>query len=166
MHKGLVAALSDEYKTADILCLDREVDHKLLEVIAGGASGPPNLVDAVQRIVVDVDSLVIKINRSGLCCYLEKVFELKIVDPAETRPYEIALPYKTKRALKGVTVIRPDQGKKDMFDLPPQELRNLIRGFVWRDAHFGGDTLEQIAARECFSDAFVGRLIRRTFEGF
>lgn len=74
------------------------------------------------------------------------------------------LPYTTKRALKGVTIIRPDQGKKDMFDLPPQELRNLIRGFVWREAHFGGDTLEQIAAREGFSDAFVGRLIRRTLE--
>ena len=74
------------------------------------------------------------------------------------------LPYVTKRALKGVVIVQPDKKKEDIFDLPPQELRNLIRGFVWRDAHFQGETLEQIAAREGFSDAFVGRLIRQTFE--
>ena len=164
VHKALVAVLADKEKAADILGMGVEDDHKVLEIITGAANKMPDLVDAVQRVIVDVDSIVIKINRTTLGQYLEKELELKITPSAVTQPYEIALPYTTKRALKGVTIIKPDQGTKDMFDLPSQELRNLIRGFVWRDAHFKGDTLEQIAAREGFSDAFVGRLIRRTFE--
>lgn len=164
VHKALVDALADKGKTANILCMGIEEDHKALEIITGAADKMPDLVDSVQRVIVDIDSIVIKVNRAKLGQYLEKELELKITPSAVTQPYEIVLPYTTKRALKGVTIIRPDQGKKDMFDLSPQELRNLIRGFVWRDAHFKGDTLEQIASRESFSDAFVGRLIRRTFE--
>lgn len=164
VHKALVDALADKGKISNILGMGVEKDHKALEIIAGAANNMPDLVDAVQRVIIDVDSIVIKINRTALGQYLDKELALKITPCAMTQPYEIALPYTTKRALKGVTIIRSDQGKKDMFDLPPQELRNLIRGFVWRDAHFKGETLEQIAGREGFSDAFVGRLIRTTFE--
>lgn len=166
VHKALVSTLADNVKTADILGMNKEDDYKILEIISMASANLHDVTDVIQRVVVDVDSLIIKVNRAVLCHYLEKTLELKLSQPVEVQSYEITLPYIAKRALRGVTIVRPDQGKKDIFDLPPQELRNLIRGFVWRDAHFNGDTLEQIAARESFSDAFVGRLIRRTFEVF
>ncbi|HRJ11967.1 MAG TPA: hypothetical protein PKW15_01850 [Alphaproteobacteria bacterium] len=51
-----------------------------------------------------------------------------------------------------------------MFDLPSHELRDLIRGFIWRDEHFNGMTIREIAKRDKRSDAFVGGMIRKTFE--
>ena len=161
VHKAIEDLLCDQKKVVDVLGFD---DHKILNLIASSSGQLPDLVSAVQKIVVDVDSLTIKINRPALCKYVSKELELKIEAPSAELVYQIVLPYVTKRALKGVVIVQPDKKKEDIFDLPPQELRNLIRGFVWRDAHFQGETLEQIAAREGFSDAFVGRLIRQTFE--
>lgn len=44
------------------------------------------------------------------------------------------------------------------------ELRDLVRGVVWRDQHFNCLTIRQIAEREGHSEVFVGRLIHKTFE--
>jgi site-specific DNA recombinase len=164
VHKTVEDLLRDKEKAAEILGLDVEKDHKSLNIISANISELDDLVGAVQRVVVDVDSLIIKIGRAELVRYVGQALKLKIELPPAGQTFDLQIPYLTKRAFKGVTIIRPDQKKKDMFDLPPQELRNLIRGFVWREAHFKGETLEQIATREGFSDAFVGRLIRRTFE--
>jgi hypothetical protein len=79
---------------------------------------------------------------------------------------EIIVPYITRRAHRGAIVIQPDRpdADKDPLDLPSGELRNLIRGLIWRDEHFGGKTLRDIAKRERFSEGYVGQCIFRTFE--
>lgn len=164
VHRAVENLLRDKEKSAEILGLDTERDHKILNIISANISELDDLACAVQRVVVDVDSLTVKIGRSALVRYVGHALKLKINSPLESQVFDLQIPYLTKRAFKGTTILRPDQKKKDMFDLPPQELRNLVRGFVWRDAHFKGETLEQIATREGFSDAFVGRLIRQTFE--
>jgi hypothetical protein len=46
----------------------------------------------------------------------------------------------------------------------PHELRDLIRGIVWRDEHFNGMTIRDLAVREGHSEVFVGRLIHETFD--
>jgi hypothetical protein len=61
-------------------------------------------------------------------------------------------------------VIKDGPASADPLDLPPHELRDLIRGLVWRDQHFGGLTMRQIAKRDGHSEVFVGRLIHKTFE--
>lgn len=161
VHKAVMEILGNQRKTAEMLQID---NHKVLNVISKNAPELPDLVTAVERVTVDVDSLTIKVSRSELCRYLSKALDLKLPTPDENSAYDVILPYITKRALKGVTIIRPDKKKDDPFDLPPEQLRNLIRGFVWRDKHFRGMTIRQIAERESFSDAFVGRLINATFE--
>jgi hypothetical protein len=45
--------------------------------------------------------------------------------------------------------------------MPSGELRNLIRGLIWRDEHFGGMTLRDIGNREGFSEGYVGKCIFR-----
>jgi hypothetical protein len=63
-------------------------------------------------------------------------------------------------------VIEADKGStgdKDPLDLPPTELRNLIRGLIWRDEHFSGMTLRDIGKREGFSEGYVGQCIFKTF---
>lgn len=78
----------------------------------------------------------------------------------------ISIPYITRRAHRGAIVIQPDKPdtEKDPLDLPSGELRNLVRGLIWRDEHFDGATLRDIAKREKFSEGYVGQCIFRTLE--
>ena len=55
-------------------------------------------------------------------------------------------------------------GAEDILDLPPPQLKNLVRGIIWRDEHFGGLTIRQIAEREYLSEGYVGKLIFESFE--
>jgi site-specific DNA recombinase len=164
VHNVVLDLLRDHQKAADLLGLDTERDYQALNVISENLTDLTDIVTSVQRVVVDVDMLTIKIKAADLCKYLSRTLKLKLDMPEEKEIYELTLPYITKRALKGVVIIRPDKKKEDLFDLPPQELRNLIRGFVWRTEHFKGKTIRQIAETEGFSDAFVGRLITSTLE--
>lgn len=60
----------------------------------------------------------------------------------------------------------PIKGVADgyLLDLSSGELRNLVRGLIWRDEHFGGMILRDIARREGFSEGYIGQCIFRTFE--
>jgi|GEM_PF-2925651 len=71
-----------------------------------------------------------------------------------------------KAAISYVTMIEEEKSDatRDIFDLPATELKNLIRGIVWRDKHFDGMTIRQIADEESFSEAFVGKCISRSFD--
>lgn len=79
---------------------------------------------------------------------------------------EIKTPYITRRAHRGSIIIEADKttGDKDSLDLPPGELRNLVRGLIWRDEHFKGKTIREIGLQEKFSEGFVGKCIFGTFE--
>lgn len=72
--------------------------------------------------------------------------------------------YTIRRAKKGALVIAPEKQHKDIFDLPLNELKKLVQGFIWRDEHFSGMTLRDIAKREEFSEGYVGQCIFQTFE--
>jgi hypothetical protein len=72
--------------------------------------------------------------------------------------------YNTRRARKGAVVIEPEKPDWDIFDLPRDQLKKLVQGFIWREEHFQGLTLRQIAEREDLSDSYVGKQIFPTFE--
>lgn len=55
---------------------------------------------------------------------------------------------------------------KDPLDLPSGELRNFVRGLIWREEHFNGQTIREIALQEQFSEGFVGKCIFQTFDSF
>jgi hypothetical protein len=61
-------------------------------------------------------------------------------------------------------VIEPEKPDRDIFDLPSDQLKKLVQGFVWRNEHFQGLTIRQIAEREGLSDSHVGKQIFATFE--
>lgn len=78
---------------------------------------------------------------------------------------KVNVPFQSRKSWRGAVVIQPASTEsKDTIDLPPHELRDLIRGIIWRDEHFNGMTIRDLAAREGHSEVFVGRLIHRTFE--
>lgn len=56
------------------------------------------------------------------------------------------------------------KGDHDPLDLPPHQLRNLVRGIVWRDEHFDGMSIEDIAACEGLSKSGIRKIIMGSFE--
>ena len=80
--------------------------------------------------------------------------------------HQIVAPFNVGKSWKGAVIIKPPAkgSPEDIFDLPVHELRDLVRGIIWRDEHFNGMTIREIAKRDKRSDAFVGQMIRKTFE--
>jgi len=70
----------------------------------------------------------------------------------------------TYRAKKGAVVIEPEYPDQDIFDLPPDQLKKLVQGFIWREEHFSGTAIKDIAVRECRSQSYVGTAIFGTFD--
>lgn len=70
------------------------------------------------------------------------------------------------RDLRTTIIIRPPATNtpEDIFSLPPNKLRDVVRGIVWREEHFKGMSIVAIARREKCTDVFVGRLIRESLE--
>lgn len=60
--------------------------------------------------------------------------------------------------------IAPEKTKDDIFDLPPHELKKLVQGFIWRDEHFAGLVIKDIALQEKCSQSYVGTAIFDSFK--
>lgn len=86
------------------------------------------------------------------------------VDLSATPFYIHGSGYQARKSWRGTVVLQDSRNASDPLELPSHELRDLIRGVVWRDQHFNGLTMRQIAKREGHSEVFVGRLIHKTFE--
>lgn len=80
------------------------------------------------------------------------------------KSYSLKVPFKIRRAYKGAIILQPDNKNHDPFDLPPHELRNLVKGTIWREEHFNGMTLPDIAKRDGFSKQHVHQMIMKSME--
>jgi hypothetical protein len=80
-----------------------------------------------------------------------------------TEKFRINLPFTVAKARRGAIIIEPN-GPKGIFDLPPDKLKKLVQGVIWRDEHFAGKTLTEIAKREGCPDAHAGKSIMYSFD--
>ena len=112
------------------------------------------------------DALGIKISVSQIKTVLQDVYDLKLSAMNVEDIFQFEVQFVLGKSWHGAVVIRPPSKgtPEDMFDLPSHDLRDLVRGFIWRDEHFNGMTIREIAKRDKRSDAFVGGMIRKTFE--
>ncbi len=115
----------------------------------------------VGRITISLEQIVIRLTPKSFAGLAAKHLNVSITGCEEE--FDITMPYKTGKAKRGAVVIEAD-GPKDIFDLPPDKLRKLVQGVIWRDEHFDGMTLKDIAAREKCSEAYVGTAIFGSFE--
>lgn len=76
----------------------------------------------------------------------------------------IQVPFKTNTGNNGAILIEtPDKMQKDPLDLPPDRLKRIVRGIIWRDEHFAGATLKDIAAQYGHGENYVNRCIQESF---
>lgn len=76
--------------------------------------------------------------------------------------FDITVPFQTKRGRDGAMVIHAKE--RDVFDLPPEDLKRLIQGVVWRDEHFAGAHIKDIATRENCSSRCIRNAIMFSFD--
>jgi hypothetical protein len=99
---------------------------------------------------------------------LRKFFEehLNTSIPANStnQNHILSVPFTIMRSHKGAIVLKPDRTESDLLDLPPIQLRNLIRGIIWRDEHFSGTSMKEIAEREGMSKSGVQKIVMGSFD--
>lgn len=136
------------------------------QIIRAQATIPLNqfVQGIIQRIIVQADSLEIELNVEEFCRAITEASGFKIETSKESGL--IVGVYNTRRAKKSAIVIEPEKPDRDIFDLPPDQLKKLVQGIIWRDDHFSGMTLTDIAKREKCSDAYVGKCIIDGFKMF
>lgn len=114
----------------------------------------------IERVSIDLNQLTIHVRTSRFAKLAETHLGVKI--EAHDDAFEIVVPFKVGKARRGALVIKPEG--RDILDLPPAELKKLVQGVVWREEHFSGKTLTEIARREGCSDAHVRKYIMQSFE--
>jgi len=109
----------------------------------------------VGRITVNFDCLTIKFKPTNFVKLVEK--HLRVSVTGCEGEFEITVPFRTKRSRNGAMVIRSQSG--DVFDMPPENLKKLVQGHIWREDHFNGVLMIDIAKREGCSDTHVRKAI-------
>ena len=159
-------SLGNIKKAAEVLYLHEEYDNYLLNKIIECSTciSMRDLLTGVKKITLTEMRVILSLDVANMRKLVSNQAKADFPDGGFKSIHEIVVPYKKTRVSKGAIVIQPEGGKKDMLDLPPPELKKLIQGFAWRDEHFKGLTIRQIAQREKVSDSYVGTQIFRTFE--
>jgi hypothetical protein len=160
--------LADFNRASVFLGIDPLINPDLIQMVNRKQACLPGkelVLASVQRVIVDHDSITVHIKISTLSEFIAKHLQIGLPVAAD-EIQEIKISYITRRAHRGSVIIEADKTAegKDSLDLPPGEFRNLVRGLIWRDEHFKGKTIRDIALKEKFSEGFVGKCIFRTFE--
>lgn len=160
---------ADNVNLARLTARDHLADHELLEHLSTTIKkfSAEAVFETVSKVVVSRDVLEVQVSLSLLKKVLQDNCGLALTTkPGPDDVVSFEIPFAKAKSWHGAIVIRPPSKgtPEDIFDLPPHELRDLIRGIIWRDEHFKGMTIREIAKRDQRSDAFVGSMIRKSLE--
>lgn len=117
----------------------------------------------IDQIAIGPDKVTLHFKKEGVEKLASEHLDIKISEPLII-PEFITVPFVTKRGLCGSIIITPELEKRSIFDLPSAELKRLIQGLVWRDEHYSGTMLKDIAKREGYSEAYVSKAIFMSFK--
>ena len=120
---------------------------------------------SVKKIIVYPNKMLIRLTTAKLFEYLVEELGL-ISNHIVSEEKEIETEFMTRSTNKGAIKVEPKRnGVADniLENLSPIELRNLVRGMIWREDHFNGMSLKEIASRDDVSDNYVGRMIFKSF---
>ncbi|MGN7503713.1 MAG: recombinase family protein [Alphaproteobacteria bacterium] len=147
----------------EITKLSGEADKAILEHIYKHHTIIPSydlIRICVGKIIVHFDYLTINFKPDNFKELVEKYLRVSVTGCIEE--FEITVPFKTKRGRDGAMII--ESNERNIFDLPPEDLKRLVQGIAWRDEHFAGAYIKDIAQRENCSDRYVRNQIMASFK--
>ncbi len=115
---------------------------------------------ALKEAIIHEDKVILTFNWPALVKKLSSHLEVELPSP-ETKIYRHSVPFSVTRAGKGTGIVQAKarDGKPNPFARTPLELRNWVRGTIWRNEFFKGTMIADIAKREKIDPRYVGRLI-------
>ena len=160
---AMTAEMCDVAKLSTLFNIDEVSGCEMLERISNNIASILNLHTALQRVTVDAGNLTIEISVSKLIERINETVRFAIPAEHEERVHCIVIPFHKQHARKGTVVIRPGNGT-DPLDLPNSKLEALVKGIIWRDAHFAGKSFIQIAREHQCSRSYVMQLIDKSLD--
>lgn len=158
-----IEALIERAVRNEVLRLSGDEDGAALEHLLKHQKNIPTydlIRECVERITVNFDHLTIKFKPKSFTNLVEK--HLRISVTGCTDDFKITLPFQPRRGRDGAKIIKSEG--QDIFDLPPEDLKRFVQGIVWRDEHFAGAYIKDIATRENYSGRYVRNRIIASFE--
>jgi hypothetical protein len=115
-------------------------------------------------VIVKQDELRLDTDPEALRQLLQEGLNLEIPRKFKKQTHQISIAFTTRRSYKGAVIMRPENSAPQTIDLAPYQLRNLVRGIIWRDEHFSGIAINDIAARENCSASGIRKIIMASFD--
>jgi DNA invertase Pin-like site-specific DNA recombinase len=166
-EQSIRGCLISPKKAAEMLGLHEEYDCYLLNKIAEDCPCIPVhelLSETVKKVTVSSTKVIISLDIAALRKLLSRHIKTDFPDYEFRSTHDIDVPYVRARASKGAIVIQPEGNKKNILDLPPDRLKKLVQGIIWRNEHHAGRAVKEIAIREACSESYVGTAITGSFE--
>ncbi len=159
--------LTQKEKLIDLFKLDDVSDYHLIETIIAHQQIIPfqkMAEQCVEKIIVKENAICIGLKVNMLVQLVSDGLGRKLSKLIDEEIIWLDVPYTAWKQKKGSIVIAPYKTSEDILDLPPEKLKKLVQGIIWRDEHFAGMTLKDIAVREKYSEAYVGTAIFMSFD--
>lgn len=169
IEQAVLAAIGKHLTTlpllADLLGLQEIKDHVILSHLTENSHNLEGVVrESIGRITMGQDSFVVEGSLEKLRRYFSDNLQITLPARSEKQVFKITASFTTQRTHKGAIILKADVAERSLHDLPPVELRNLVRGVIWRDRHFAGESIRDIARKEGLSDAGVRKIIMGSFD--
>ena len=158
--------LGQKEKLVTFLSLNEETDYELIGTIIRYQKNiqfSEMVKNCIEHIVVMNDTIRITIKVGPLKGLTSNKVNRALSEDLSDEIITLDIPYKAWRQKKGSIILTPENAPKDILDMPNDKLKKLVQGLIWRDEHFAGMALKDIALREKCSEAYVGTAI---FLGF
>ena len=116
--------------------------------------------ECVDRVMLHDERIDIYINRQALINFCQGASNITL-PMTEKEPYILTNTFKTQRTTKGAIII---SNSDNPLDLPPNTIKQWVQGIVWRDEHFDGKSMKQIAQERNVSSAYIAKCINLSLE--
>ncbi|MFN3828267.1 MAG: recombinase family protein [Micavibrio sp.] len=122
---------------------------------------------ACKGIIIHKSFLQIKISCKNVSEFLNQELHLSLPIAHEELFHELTANWGISRSRKGA--IRIDArsehlSKDDPFNRPEYEIQKWVKGVVWREQHFKGKSISEIARSENIDIRYVSRLIMQSLQ--
>lgn len=115
----------------------------------------------LSRVTLQASSLILELKAEALKSQIDETLALNLPHPIVAL-HQIELPSVIGRAKTGSLILAAPKSAaetNDPFNRPEEEIRRWVQGIIWRDEHFRGMPMEQIAKREGVSATHIYRLV-------
>lgn len=122
------------------------------------------LFGAVARVMAAPENLEIEISVKVLRDQIEEKLGVWLPKVSPDITSKITAPFEANRSRNGALLIQPEGSSKDVLKLPPDHLKRLLQGIIWRQEHFAGKTIRAISQETNHSEALISKLINASLD--